>query len=275
MVILDIMNFPPKPSRAAPAALVAFLILTLAALPAAGWSEFGQQEEAEETEGPEIRDPFFEFLLTMAWGDSVGLWTGEELRAHAAASGRESRFPLEDVVSVARVHLDEVGNAPPPGKYQGITARAVWTLVLKGKQDRPMPYSILGYHPGSLRIDGLLVLSELGPADLEITTVFESSVDLGEVVFGNPKLMNHPNPFNPRTTIAFDLPNQAAVNLRVFDLSGRLVRVLLDGEIFAEGGSKIIWNGRDDPGRRVASGTYFYRLEAGSFSETKSMVLIK
>lgn len=105
----------------------------------------------------------------MARQDSVGLWTGAELRAHAAAAGRESRFPLEDVVSLARLHPDEVENTPPPGKYPGISLRAVWTLVLTGKQDRPMPYSILGYHPGSLRIGGLLVFSELGPADLEIT----------------------------------------------------------------------------------------------------------
>jgi predicted GH43/DUF377 family glycosyl hydrolase len=86
---------------------------------------------------------------------------------------------------------------------------------------------------------------------------------------------NSPNPFNPQTTIAYDLPKQTAVSLRVFDVSGRLVRVLVDGEIVAEGRNEAVWNGRDDTGRQVASGTYFYRLEAGEYSETKRMALIK
>ena len=86
---------------------------------------------------------------------------------------------------------------------------------------------------------------------------------------------NYPNPFNPQTTIAFDLPRQVAVSLRVFDMSGRLVKVLLDGEIMAAGRQEAVWYGRDDAGRRVSSGTYFYRLEGGDLSETKSMALVK
>ena len=84
-----------------------------------------------------------------------------------------------------------------------------------------------------------------------------------------------PNPFNPQTTIAFELPEQGAVTLRVFDLHGRLVRVLVDGEVYTLGRHEAVWNGRDDAGRQAASGTYFYRLEAGGYSETKRMVLIK
>ncbi len=86
---------------------------------------------------------------------------------------------------------------------------------------------------------------------------------------------NYPNPFNPQTTIAFDLPAEQVVSLWVYDVSGRLVRVLVDGEIIAEGRNEATWNGRDDAGRRVASGTYFYRLKAGAYAETKRMALIK
>ncbi len=154
---------PTTPSRAALAALVALSLLA-AVLPAGAWSEFGVEEETKVTAGPEIREPFFEFLIRMAESDSVGLWTGEELRAHVSASDRKSRFPVEDVVSLERARPDRKA----AGKYQGTTVRAVWTIELTGKQDRPMPYSILGYHPGSLRIGAVLVLSELGPADLEI-----------------------------------------------------------------------------------------------------------
>lgn len=85
----------------------------------------------------------------------------------------------------------------------------------------------------------------------------------------------YPNPFNPHTTISFDLPKQAAVSLRVFDVSGRLVRVLLDGEIVAGGHREVTWSGRDESGQQVAAGVYFYRLDADGYSETKSMALIK
>jgi len=86
---------------------------------------------------------------------------------------------------------------------------------------------------------------------------------------------NAPHPFNPRTTIAFDLRSEEAVRLRVYDVAGRLVRVLIDGEVYANGRNEAVWNGRDDTGRQLASGTYFYRLTAGSYTETKRMVLMK
>jgi hypothetical protein len=86
---------------------------------------------------------------------------------------------------------------------------------------------------------------------------------------------NYPNPFNPQTTIAYDLPGEATVTLNVFDASGRLVRELVDGEVLTAGRYETMWNGRNDAGRQVASGVYFYRLEAGVYSETKRMVLLK
>lgn len=88
-------------------------------------------------------------------------------------------------------------------------------------------------------------------------------------------LKAYPNPFNPQTTIAFDLPTQGMVTLRVFDLAGRLVRVIVGGEQYSPGRHEVIWNGRDDTGRPVASGTFFCRLESGSFSETKRVALVK
>lgn len=86
---------------------------------------------------------------------------------------------------------------------------------------------------------------------------------------------NVPNPFNPQTTIAFDIPKPALVSLRVFDLFGRLVRVLVDGEVVNEGRNERMWNGRDENGMKVAAGVYFYRLDAGEYSETKRMALVK
>ena len=85
----------------------------------------------------------------------------------------------------------------------------------------------------------------------------------------------HPNPFNPQTTIAFDVPSLTAVKLTVYDVSGRLVDVLLDGDIVAPGRNEVVWRGRDMAGQVVSAGVYFYRLEVGNFIETKRMTLVK
>jgi outer membrane protein assembly factor BamB len=84
----------------------------------------------------------------------------------------------------------------------------------------------------------------------------------------------YPNPFNPSTTIGFTLGEAARVRLSIYDVSGRLVRELLDDRRGA-GLHSEIWDGTDHAGRGVSSGVYFYRLEAGQFIETKKMVLLR
>jgi hypothetical protein len=84
-----------------------------------------------------------------------------------------------------------------------------------------------------------------------------------------------PNPFNPASTIRYDLPQQTRVSLRIFDLSGRLVRSLVNGAMVEAGSHEVVWRGQDQTGRKVAAGVYLYRLEAGEFSETRRMTLVK
>ncbi len=86
---------------------------------------------------------------------------------------------------------------------------------------------------------------------------------------------NTPNPFNPLTTIVFDLPKRAAVNLSVYDTSGRLVCELINNHEINAGRREIAWNGHDSQGHQMASGTYFYRLEVKGHSETKRMILLR
>ena len=83
-----------------------------------------------------------------------------------------------------------------------------------------------------------------------------------------------PNPFNPRTNIRFELPDDLPVHLQVFDLRGRLVRTLVDAPLTA-GRQEIAWDGRDQAGRNVGAGTYLYRLEAGEFTGAGRMLLVK
>jgi hypothetical protein len=86
---------------------------------------------------------------------------------------------------------------------------------------------------------------------------------------------NHPNPFNPSTEISFVLPESAFVYLRVYDLNGRLVRSLTNGETYSASRHIITWKGFDDRGRYVASGVYFYSLEAGEYKDTRRMILLR
>ena len=84
-----------------------------------------------------------------------------------------------------------------------------------------------------------------------------------------------PNPFNPQTTISFELPRDQTVSLRVYDVAGRLVEIMFDDEIGQSGRNAIVWNGRDAAGRIMPAGVYYYRLEAGTYVETKRMTLLK
>lgn len=77
------------------------------------------------------------------------------------------------------------------------------------------------------------------------------------------------------TNIEFRIPEFGFVELRIFDITGRLVRTLFNGEL-AAGDHASLWNGTDDAGQRVASGIYFYRLNVGEdFVQTRRMLLIK
>ena len=83
-----------------------------------------------------------------------------------------------------------------------------------------------------------------------------------------------PNPFNPATTLHFSLPAAGHVELRVFDVQGRLVRTLVDGQR-AAGSNEVQWDGRDHDGRQLASGTYYARLVAAGRTSVKPLVLVK
>ena len=85
---------------------------------------------------------------------------------------------------------------------------------------------------------------------------------------------NSPNPFNPSTTIRYELEYSGQVDLKVFDLSGRLVRTIFQGMQEA-GPQEQVWRGRDKRGRDVSTGMYFYRLQAGDEVETRRMLLAK
>ena len=85
---------------------------------------------------------------------------------------------------------------------------------------------------------------------------------------------NVPNPFNPSTTIDYQMPEAGEVRLTVYNLLGQEIRTLIDGQLDA-GYHTIVWDGMDDAGRQVASGVYVYRMHSGNFSAIRRMMLLK
>jgi len=141
------------------------------------------------------------------------------------------------------------------------------------------------YRPGK---ESAQALSPLGFDDVRLSLAdgrvvrYESpslaSAAAGRV--GLPKAFaleqNSPNPFNPSTSINFSIAEgtNPLVSLSIYDVRGRLVRVLQDAPL-EPGYYSRVWDGTDDRGRKVSSGVYFYRLRAGDFNSVRKMVLLK
>ena len=85
---------------------------------------------------------------------------------------------------------------------------------------------------------------------------------------------NYPNPFNPLTTISYQIPQNNLVELKIYNTLGQLVRTLVDKKQTA-GNYSVQWNGLDDNGRQVTSGTFLVKLHAGNFSQVRKMVYLK
>ncbi|MBW1854937.1 MAG: T9SS type A sorting domain-containing protein [Deltaproteobacteria bacterium] len=107
----------------------------------------------------------------------------------------------------------------------------------------------------SMRVDGVNLVSDLVPTEMGLR-------------------QNYPNPFNPTTTIELSLSEDADVNLMIYNIRGEIVKRLITGR-YSAGIYRIEWDGRNENGLQVASGIYLYRIEAGSFIETRKMIFTK
>ena len=112
---------------------------------------------------------------------------------------------------------------------------------------------------------------EYGPFGMPIEPLIPDETGLsGRTVLGRAL----PNPFNPRTTISFGLAQTMTVRLTVFDVAGRQVRTLVEGEQSA-GVHHVEWDGRDDAGHALGTGVYFTKMRAGSYQSQQRMTLLK
>ena len=129
-----------------------------------------------------------------------------------------------------------------------------------------------GWNPG-FATDTVVVAVD-GIGEIESVVVALEIVSSGSNVVQALGLSNYPNPFNPSTEVIYTLPANAAVTLKVYNIIGREVNTLVEG-VKPAGEHRIVWDGTDDSGVKVASGIYLYRLQAGATSLTKKMVLLR
>ncbi len=196
------------------------------------------------------------------WNWTVGGEPGPYARFRVSDSSDPSVFGLSGVFSVGR-NLDWLQLAASEGQVDsGQTLDLAVTLDAAGLAD--------GLHEANLMIS-----SNGGPTlTVPVALVVADASPVAELPTAVALLGNHPNPFNPQTTISFSLPTDQDVTLRIYSARGRLVHSLLSGPQ-AAGMHHAVWSGRDDQGRAVASGVYFYRMVAGDENFTGKMVLAK
>jgi len=105
-------------------------------------------------------------------------------------------------------------------------------------------------------------------------TFTSAALEKNQVIENSNLGQNYPNPFNPSTTIEYQVPKQTTVKINIYDINGQLVKELLNEEKNT-GNYSTVWNGKNNAGNTVASGTYFYQIQSGDFIQVKKMILLR
>jgi hypothetical protein len=205
----------------------------------------------------------------------VGTPSGDQATVGTAQFVRAGGPTLNATVSLSNVSFAALVTNTQNGSPVAVTipageSQSAASAVLGGVEFDPL-------YPGSTTVSATIPTFLATTAASHLVVVKPHLLPTGA---GSPPLAfalepNIPNPFNPATTISYDIPAGGAdVNISIFDVSGRLVRELVH-EHRQAGVSSVRWNGEDERGAHVASGVYFYRMRAGSFAQTRKMVLLK
>ncbi|RJP63314.1 MAG: T9SS C-terminal target domain-containing protein [Ignavibacteriales bacterium] len=157
------------------------------------------------------------------------------------------------------------------GVYLSTNEGESWNQINEGLTDKTI-FSLTvqdGYlYAGSLYEDGHIWkrdLSEIITSVEDISTSFPNNFILEQ---------NYPNPFNPSTTVEYEITKPENVKINIYDVNGRMIKELLK-EQKDTGRYSVVWNGKDDSGKMVASGNYFYQIICGDFAQAKKMILLK
>lgn len=221
----------------------------------------------------------------LLWVNNDGVWPAYARSGGAPEPVNAGFEPSEVGIEMPKSSIIPVYTADG-GIVEALEVTAIW-----GDQS-----IICSYQNGIARVefsdfDGII-------PGVEIQVVFEGEGYLGQTTIAAPNgpvdvakevylerstptlpeefvlYANVPNPFNPTTAIKFDLPEAVRCDLSVYNLNGRKVRTLISEDIQA-GYHRAVWDGRDDTGKELPGGIYFYKLSAGDFSAQRRMLFVK
>jgi hypothetical protein len=207
---------------------------------------------------------------------------------HLTATGIAVR--LENAVPVKGMQI-EFGNVPfVPANLSIATSLGSGFSKLVSQTLRVLLYDeAVTILPAGDRIVANIPFSLVNPADVTLENLVVAGADnrqlrrveselaltaAEELPTDYALLQNYPNPFNPTTNIKFSVPQTSDVRVSIYNLLGQEVRTLFAGQM--DRGTRVVeWNGLDNNGRPLSSGTYVYRMTAGSFVESHKMLLLK
>ena len=144
--------------------------------------------------------------------------------------------------------------------YVPLSAFVDYTIRIGFYFTSDYPYSASGWYIDDVRIEGIII----------------TGVEENQNIFTDKYILsqNYPNPFNPETTISFSIPQNGKVDISIYNIKGQKIKTLADGNLRI-GHHKVIWNGKNENGKLVSSGIYFYKMETDKFSEIKKCILMK
>jgi hypothetical protein len=209
-------------------------------------------------------------------------------RDNSTGAGRlDIPAALAEVTSLAADHFWIHNDGPFPLVIDRVACEAVWlqvapaSLILApGDSARfTVAFDPSGYGVGAYHTDLTITSNDpTSPHGLHVVMIIGDLSGVGSLPVNSPmvsSLKNYPNPFNPRTWVQFENPAAGRVRLAIFDLKGRVVRHLLETDLPA-GTHEVLWDGRSDEGRAVASGTYLVVLSCGSgWKASHKLVLLR
>ena len=165
-------------------------------------------------------------------------------------------------------YIDENGDPTPIPVWRSI---ANWgTLVVSG-----LTQSLTSYHINTQSRNYNDLATSVSDTSLAgMVAVDVNELNKAPIITEYALNQNYPNPFNPETIIRYDLPQTSYVNLSIYNIKGQLVKILDEG-MREMGQYNIIWNGKDYNNKEVSSGIYIYKIQAGDFTKTNRMILLK
>ena len=166
-------------------------------------------------------------------------------------------------------------------EYEGVSLcvspRIPWTFTFAMNTTIDIDFTVVyNNSPNTVEFDLVFSAEAMEDFGMDFTYRTEDFVDNdnNEIVSGLQLRGNYPNPFNPETSIQYFLGEAGAVNLSIYDVKGRLINTLSNGNE-AAGEHAVIWYGKNNAGDLVNSGVYFYKVESDIGTSTRKMILLK